>query len=181
MGDKIIIEPMTEKFILWRCLHFGPLSHNTIDQLPSDSQIDWEPCRTRNIPLLTKLMRNYRACAILARHDDRIVGKLRFYPRLVWDMRDAGEMCLQQDYPNGPAENFAEMFKTFGQAISEVFNDPELKQKAKEFAESAADSAKTLGNRFKDEDVKDKFRDVGKAAEVFGKSIADCFKQDKNK
>ena len=23
-------------------------------------------------------------------------------------MRDAGEMCLQQDYPNGPAENFAE-------------------------------------------------------------------------
>ena len=29
-----------------------------------------------------------------------------------------------------PTESFAEMFKTFGQALSEVFNDPELKQKA---------------------------------------------------
>ena len=77
------------------------------------------------------------------------------------------------------AENFAEMFKTFGQAMSEIFNDPELKQKAKEFAESAAESAMIFGSRFKDEDVKDNFRDVGKAAENFGKSIADCFKKDK--
>ncbi len=65
--------------------------------------------------------------------------------------------------------------------MSEIFNDPELKQKAKEFAESAAESAKTFGSRFKDEDVKDKFRDVGKAAEDFGKSIADHFKKDKEK
>lgn len=79
-----------------------------------------------------------------------------------------------------PAENFAEMFRAFGQAISEVFNDPELKEKAKEFAESAAESAKTLGSRLKDEDVRTKFRDVGKAAEEFGKSVADYFKADKN-
>ena len=63
--------------------------------------------------------------------------------------------------------------------MSEIFNDPELKQKAKEFAESTAESAKAFGNRFKDEDVKDKFRDVGKAAEDFGKSIADQFKKEK--
>jgi len=56
--------------------------------------------------------------------------------------------------------------------MSEIFNDPELKQKAKEFAESATESAKTFGSRFEDEDVKDKFRDLGKAAEDFGKSIA---------
>ena len=78
-----------------------------------------------------------------------------------------------------PAENFAEMFKAFGQAMSEVFNDPELKEKAKEFAESASKSAKTLGSRFKDEDVRNRFRGVGKAAEDFGKSIADCFKDSK--
>ena len=41
--------------------------------------------------------------------------------------------------------------------MSEIFNDPELKQKAKEFAESAAESAKAFGSRFNDEDVKDKF------------------------
>ena len=73
-------------------------------------------------------------------------------------------------------DSFAEMFRAFGQAISEIFNDPELKEKTKEFTESASGSAKTLVNRIKDEDVKNKFRDVGKAAEEFGQSIADCFK-----
>ena len=38
-----------------------------------------------------------------------------------------------------PAENFAEMFKAFGQAMSEIFDDPELKEKARDFVESAAD------------------------------------------
>ncbi|HUV75182.1 MAG TPA: hypothetical protein VMW00_00855 [Dehalococcoidales bacterium] len=78
-------------------------------------------------------------------------------------------------------ENFSEMFKTFGDAVSEIFDDPKLKEKAKEFADSAAKSAKIFGSRFKDEEVKDKFRDVGKAAQDFGKSVADCFKADKDK
>jgi hypothetical protein len=77
------------------------------------------------------------------------------------------------------ADNFAEMFRAFGQAISEIFNDPELKEKAKGFTESTSASAKTLANRFKDEEVKAKFRDVGKAAQVFGRSVADAFKDDK--
>ena len=74
------------------------------------------------------------------------------------------------------ADDLAEIFRAFGQAISEVFDDPEPKRKVKELADSATDSAKTLANRFKDEDVKAKFRDVGKAAEAFGKSVADDFK-----
>ncbi len=45
-------------------------------------------------------------------------------------------------------DNFAEMFGVFGQAISEIFNDPELKEKAKEFGKSAVESAETFGNRF---------------------------------
>jgi predicted enzyme related to lactoylglutathione lyase len=77
------------------------------------------------------------------------------------------------------ADNFVEMFRTFGEAIGQVFDDPELKRKSKEFADSAADSAKTLANRFKDEDVRAKFRDVGKAAEEFGKSVTDYFKKEK--
>jgi hypothetical protein len=78
-------------------------------------------------------------------------------------------------------ENFCEMFKAFGNAISEIFDDPKLKEKAKEFAESATESAKIFGSRFKDEEVKDKFRDVGKAAQDFGKSVVDCFKAGKDK
>jgi GNAT superfamily N-acetyltransferase len=106
MDTEILIEPMTEKFILWRCLHFGPLTTWTIDHWPSDSQIDWDRYRKRNIPLLKKLTRTYGACAILARVVDRIVGQLRFYPRVIWEMSRAGEMCLQQDHPNGPADDF---------------------------------------------------------------------------
>ncbi len=73
-------------------------------------------------------------------------------------------------------EAFAEMFRTFGDAISEIFDDPKLKKKAREFGKSAAESAETFGKRFKDEDVKAKFRDVGKAAQEFGKNIADYFR-----
>ena len=74
------------------------------------------------------------------------------------------------------AENFGELIKAFGNAVGEIFDDPKLKEKAKEFADSATESARIFGSRFKDEEVKAKFGDVGKAAQDFGKSVADCFK-----
>jgi hypothetical protein len=76
-------------------------------------------------------------------------------------------------------DDFAELFRLFGQAVSEIFNDPELKEEAKGFTESASASARVLASRFKDEEVKSKFRDVGKAAQAFAKSVADSFKDDK--
>jgi len=107
MIEDVVVEPMTEEFILWRCLHSGPLSYNTIDQWPSDSPMPWGRYRQRNVPLLAKLTRTYGACAIIARDGDRIVGQLRFYPKAVADMEGAGGLCLQQDYPAGPADDFA--------------------------------------------------------------------------
>ncbi len=104
----IVVEPMTESLLLWRCLHHGPLSRDTIDQWPSGGEVPWERCRERNLPLLAKLTRTYGACAIVARDGERIVGHLRFYPKAVCGMKDAGCLCLQQDYPAGPAEDFAE-------------------------------------------------------------------------
>jgi GNAT superfamily N-acetyltransferase len=104
----IVVEPMTEEFILWRCLHSGPLSRDTIEQWPSNSQMPWEKYRKRNLPLLLKLTRTYGACAIIARDDKKIVGQLRFYPRAVRDMASNGGLCLQQDYPSGPSDDFAE-------------------------------------------------------------------------
>ena len=68
----------------------------------------------------------------------------------------------------GSAESLGEMVEAFGSAISEIFKDPELKEKAKEFGKSARQSAEAFASRFKDEDVKDKFKAVGKAAQDFG-------------
>ena len=78
----------------------------------------------------------------------------------------------------GPGENLGELVKEFGDAVSKIFDDPELKKKAKEFGDSAVKSAKLFGKRFKDEEVKDKFKDVGKAAKEFGNSMSDYFKED---
>lgn len=77
------------------------------------------------------------------------------------------------------AENLGQMFKEFGSAIAEIFNDPELKAKSKDFAESAAQSARAFAARFKDEDVKERFREVGKAAQNLGKNVSDYFKTEK--
>ena len=89
-------------------------------------------------------------------------------------------MIVSQEDKN-VADNFGDLIKAFGNAVSEIFDDPKLKEKAKEFADSATESAKVFGSRFKDEEVKAKFGDVGKAAQDFGKSVADCFKAGKDK
>ncbi len=77
------------------------------------------------------------------------------------------------------SQSFVLMFEVFGRAISEIFNDPDLKEKAKELGRSAVEYGETLGRRFQDDDVKAKFRDVGKAAQEFGESLVDYFKPEK--
>ncbi len=108
MIDEIVVEPMTEEFLLWRCLHGGPLSRETVDRWPPDSALPWARYRQRNLPLLLKLTRVYGACAILARDSERVVGHLRFYPKAVGDLPGAGGLCLQQDSPSGPADDLAD-------------------------------------------------------------------------
>jgi hypothetical protein len=78
------------------------------DQWPSDNPLPWDRYRKRNLPFLVKLTLVYGACAIVARDGDRIIGQLRFYPKTVCNMEGAGGLCLQQDYPSGPADDLAE-------------------------------------------------------------------------
>jgi hypothetical protein len=85
MIEDVVIEPMTEEFIVWRCLHEGPLTCETIDQ--------WLAYRERNIPLLRKLIQTYGTCAIVARDGEMVVGQLRFYPKVLCAMT-GGYMCL---------------------------------------------------------------------------------------
>jgi GNAT superfamily N-acetyltransferase len=108
MVEDVVVEPMTEKFILWRCLHGGPLSRDTIDQCLPGGTMPLACYRDRNTSLLAKLTKTYGSCAILARDGDQIVGHLRFYPKAVCDMEGAGGPCLQQDPPAGPVDDFAE-------------------------------------------------------------------------
>ena len=108
MIKDVVVEPMTEQFIVWRCLHEGPLACDTIDQWTNGNALPLERYRERNIPLLVKLTRTYGSCAIIARDVDQVVGCLRFYPKAVCKMKDAGGLCLQQDPPGGPLEDFAE-------------------------------------------------------------------------
>jgi hypothetical protein len=75
-----------------------------------------------------------------------------------------------------PGESFSEMFESFGAALGNIFNDPELKAEARNFGKSAARSAQAFAGRFKDEDVKAKFHEAGKAAEDFGRSLGNYFK-----
>ena len=86
---------------------------------------------------------------------------------------------MPEESKKSPSESFADMMKNFGSAMAEIFNDPELKEKAKEFGESVSASAKTVAGRFKDEEVKGKFKDFGNAAKIFGESVSDYFRDDK--
>jgi len=104
MVDELVVEPMRKDFILWRCLHGGPLNRRNIDAPPPNPEVDWPSARARNVPLLSKLTRTYGGCAILARDNDDVVGTLRFYPKALCSFGDGGaDFCMQQRWPAGPA------------------------------------------------------------------------------
>lgn len=108
MMHAIVVEPMTGDFLLWRCLHSGPVTRDTIDQFPVDNPLPLERYRKRNLSLLRKLTQVYGACAIVARAGDKIIGQLRFYPKAVCSMEGVGDLCLQQDWSAGPKDDFGE-------------------------------------------------------------------------
>ena len=74
------------------------------------------------------------------------------------------------------SDSLEQMFTAFGQAIGEIFKDPELKAKAKELGDAATVSMEALGRRFQDEEVRERFKQAGDAAEEFGRSVSDYFR-----
>jgi len=106
--DGLTVGPMGRDFILWRCLHCGPLGPGTIDSPAPHPEIDWPSTRARNVPLLGKLVETYGSCAILAEEGDEAVGTLRFYPKALCEFGPGGAaFCLQQRYPAGPKQDRA--------------------------------------------------------------------------
>ena len=109
MLGNVVIEMMSSEFILWRCLHGGPLTKETVDQPKPHPQVPWDWIRARNIPFLAKLTDVYGSCAVIARDGNQIVGQLRFYPKAICNMAASGPgLCMQQTFPNGPADDFVE-------------------------------------------------------------------------
>jgi len=97
---------MRGEFILWRCLHGGPLSPKNIDDPAPHPEIDWPWARARNIPLLQKLLQTYGTCAIVARDGAEVIATLRFYPKPLCEFGEGGAaFCLQQPYPAGPKDD----------------------------------------------------------------------------
>jgi GNAT superfamily N-acetyltransferase len=105
--SAVTIEMMSSCFLLWRCLHSGPLTKATIDHPTPHPDVPWDELRPRNLPLLKKLTEVYGACAVVAYDGDEIVGMLRFYPKEVYEIYGAGHLCMQQVWPYGPAQDFA--------------------------------------------------------------------------
>jgi ribosomal-protein-alanine N-acetyltransferase len=77
------------------------------------------------------------------------------------------------------AERLARMIRSFGDAISEIFEDPVVRQKAKAFSQSVIDSAaKVLDSKVKREEAKKKFREAGRAAQSLGKTLVEHFESE---
>ncbi len=104
MLEDIVIKMMSRP-PLWRCIHRGPLKVDRLEAPPvKDKKMDWPRFHARNVPLIEKLTALYGACAVVAIDGDAIVGMLRFYPKVIWQKGDG--MCLQQKFPQGPADDF---------------------------------------------------------------------------
>jgi hypothetical protein len=107
MADSITIAPMDASLLVWRCLHGGPLDGEVLATLPANDRAPWPRYRARNLAILDRCTRLYGACAMLARDRGQVIGVLRFYPTELICLPQAGGLCLQQDFPAGPSDDFA--------------------------------------------------------------------------
>jgi len=106
MTEPLVVGMMSRDAILWRCLHGGSLTIDSIEEWTQNGSIPWAKLRARNLPFLMNLADTYGACAVVARIGGLFVGHLRFYPRAVWTLAEPSlGMCLQQEFPCGPAES----------------------------------------------------------------------------
>jgi ribosomal protein S18 acetylase RimI-like enzyme len=88
--------PMDKAFILFRCVHFGPLGLSNIEKMSmnvpglSEEQFD------RNKKFLARLIDIYGSCAMLAIEGDLVVGHARFYPQIIFDLAGQRHICCQE-------------------------------------------------------------------------------------
>jgi hypothetical protein len=107
MTEPLVVEMMSRKALLWRCLHGGPLTVDSLEERGQDGNVPFAAFRARNLNLVENHTDTYGACAVTARIGRVFIGHLRFYPKAVRKMARQGlGLCLQQEFPSGPAEDF---------------------------------------------------------------------------
>jgi len=78
------------------------------------------------------------------------------------------------------AEDLGKMIRSFGNTIAEIFEDPEIREKAKDLSQSIIDSAaRVVESKIRNQQSKAKFRDAGRAAQSLGKTLVEHFDTEK--
>lgn len=109
------IRPMDEAFILYRCLHGGPLTAESIGQQnPGDNKKWWDAMEDQgrfglNDGFLRRIIAAYGSCAMLAWDGDMVVGDVRFFPKLLLERLEAESFCMQQAPPYGVSKDFIDV------------------------------------------------------------------------
>ena len=99
------ILPMTKDFVLFRCVHFGPLGPSNIETAPADIPGLLDGQFERNKRFLTRVIDAYGSCGMLAMDGDFVVGHVRFYPQTICDQH---RFCCQ-DPNNAITHEMVEM------------------------------------------------------------------------
>lgn len=99
------ILPIDKDFVLFRCIHFGPLSPSNIETAPANIPGLPEGQFDRNRQFLTRLIDAYGSCGMLAMDGDFVVGHVRFYPQTICDQH---RFCCQ-DPNNAITQEMVEM------------------------------------------------------------------------
>jgi len=74
------------------------------------------------------------------------------------------------------SETMGKMFRKFADNVGEIFDDPDVKAKARALAESVVDAAAKVGqSKVTGEEMRAKYRNVGKAAQTLGNSLEKHF------
>jgi GNAT superfamily N-acetyltransferase len=106
----MLITPMNTDFILYRCLHAGPLSRANIEQLSANIKSLPKEQLQRNEVFLRRLTETYGACAMLAMENEYVIGYARFYPGVVFDVIGRKHFCCQQpEYAANADMTFVEL------------------------------------------------------------------------
>ena len=81
----MIICPMDKDFILFQCVHCGPLSPSNIGTKTMNIAGTLKEQFERNKKFLTRLTDTYGSCAMLAIDGNSVVAHARFYPQILLD------------------------------------------------------------------------------------------------
>lgn len=87
---------MTKDFILYRCIHVGPLGPENINKFTEKDKRSTRDMFTRNKKFFKRLVETYGSCAMLAMENDLVIAHTRFYPQVISKLTGKNDMCCQQ-------------------------------------------------------------------------------------